>query len=914
MKKMSKFFVCFALSIGALTSLAGCGNNSGGNDDSTPGISQPDKVVLSSITISSKPTKLTYVEGESLDTTGLEVTAHYSDNTNKKVTNYDVDKKGPLAVTDSVVTVSYSEGGITKTATFEITISYRQAVTIPIEGETRYEFNVIAGYGKLKNAKVTSREGIGSYITDFSWENNSSATLNVYSDIEAQCDMVIKVRKTLEIITLTSQVAVLINGEMLESIAEVSGSTDGSEAEFDEVNLGQFWLQEGNNVIEIKPQSTISNFDFMSVIFYTDETANLRWNELKDVTGEIFYGIHDAVEIDGDYKKNLEENCIGCAAYGDSSANFPIFASRENNAKIYIIQSGMPKYNALTSYYNFTINGERKESAAMTNYTEALWGDYKIIEIGTYRLVGGKNDIRFEVGPVSWDNSYNIRGIIVETDAVVSFDEVTPEAHICLDVCPDCGGCLNELCEEEACATKCACVKEELVKYTFPCADARVGISSSLIKSRGVIEVVDYNADNVITYHLHAEKDTTATLSFNVSSNPNAAWTFVDYFKTFVNDVQLSKEEYTTLTKQTSYETFSDLVIGDIALKQGDNTIEVRYNCAGIYAEQAGLGQEGYRFDFRSMSLESYSPITFSEQEKVFKAVEAEVTGGSVNLNEDCVGIKAIYDGNGEFTGEYETTTIRYTVHSSEEAKAKLYATISRNLVQEPITSVYHLKINGEEKSSTAVSVVGQLWTEYDEIYLGEYDLLAGENTIEFAYHPADSSAAARSYNFRSIRVVSTSHIDWKQNHYVFNAIDEQVVVNDNLNKNVDKNYVEVASDYGMENTLTFRINSSKATKATISFTVSANPMAQWSFVDYFRVWYNAGETKDASNKLTKDVYLAHTQQGSYETFVTVTLGEFDLLEGENEIVLGFACAGSPDYRFYVRDMVIDTRAELQYC
>ena len=92
-----------------------------------------------------------------------------------------------------------------------------------------------------------------------------------------------------------------------------------------------------------------------------------------------------------------------------------------------------------------------------------------------------------------------------------------------------------------------------------------------------------------------------------------------------------------------------------------------------------------------------------------------------------------------------------------------------------------------------------------------------------------------------------------------------------------------------------------------LSFTTSANPMAIWSFVDYFRLWVNATGDLTSDNKVTKGEYKAHTQQGDYSTFVRVDVGEFTLLEGENTIVLGFACAGNAAYRFYVRNMIVAT-------
>lgn len=740
--------------------LVGCGPNSEDSTSQDPSTTLVE-ASLSSLTIESMPTKTTYVEGEVLDLAGLVIKARFSDGSENVVTDYSVDKTSALTLLDTTVTVSYTHKGVTKTASFNITVNERLPITIPVEGEVRYDFDVIAGYGKVENSKVTSKEGVGSYITDFTYGNNSKATLNIYSDTEAQCDMVIKVRKTLSIITLTSQVSVTINGEVLESEAEVGSSVEGNDADFAEVNLGQFYLEQGENEIVITPQSTISNFDFMSVIFYTTKEANLRWTALKDVTGEIFYGIDDHVEISGDYKKILEENTIGCKGYTDSMVNFPIYASRDANAKIYMIQSGMPQINTLTSYYKFTINGERKYSDAQTNYSSVHWGDYKIIEIGTYRIADGLNSIKFEVGTVDWSNSFNIRGIIVETDANVGFEEVDHEAHVCLDICPVCGGCLNDDCIDEACANKCTC--DRRVKYTFSSNDSRVQLSEGLIRSRDCIEVIDYNATNQITYNLTSSAAGTGELSFVMSSNPHAQWTFTDYLKTFVNGVQLDKTVYTAKTSQASYDTFVEVVIGDIALLEGANTIQIRYSCAGSYAASIGIGEEGYRFDIKSMSIKS--------------------------------------------------------------------------------TAVVALSGNEPEAIPT----------------------------------------------------------------YTFNATDDKVLVNENLNKNVENNYVEVASDYAIENKITFKINASAAGTMKLSFTTSANPMAIWSFVDYFRLWVNATGDLTSDNKVTKGEYKAHTQQGDYSTFVRVDVGEFTLLEGENTIVLGFACAGNAAYRFYVRNMIIAT-------
>ncbi len=82
---------------------------------------QPVKT-LSSITVSGTFDK-EYTEGETFDKSGMVVTAKYSDGTSKEVTNYTVSPSGALAASDKKVTVSYSEGGVTRTADVTITVT-----------------------------------------------------------------------------------------------------------------------------------------------------------------------------------------------------------------------------------------------------------------------------------------------------------------------------------------------------------------------------------------------------------------------------------------------------------------------------------------------------------------------------------------------------------------------------------------------------------------------------------------------------------------------------------------------------------------------------------------------------------------------------------------------------------------------
>lgn len=55
------------------------------------------------------PDKDLYVVGETFDATGLQITAVYSDGTREPITDYEIDKTGPLTLEDTVITITCGE-------------------------------------------------------------------------------------------------------------------------------------------------------------------------------------------------------------------------------------------------------------------------------------------------------------------------------------------------------------------------------------------------------------------------------------------------------------------------------------------------------------------------------------------------------------------------------------------------------------------------------------------------------------------------------------------------------------------------------------------------------------------------------------------------------------------------------------
>ena len=82
----------------------------------------PEEVTLSKIAVTQAPTTTEYTEGQTFNTAGMVVTATYSDNTTKAVTNYTYSPKDKLSTDNKLITISYTEGEVTKTATQSITV------------------------------------------------------------------------------------------------------------------------------------------------------------------------------------------------------------------------------------------------------------------------------------------------------------------------------------------------------------------------------------------------------------------------------------------------------------------------------------------------------------------------------------------------------------------------------------------------------------------------------------------------------------------------------------------------------------------------------------------------------------------------------------------------------------------------
>lgn len=145
-------------------------------------------VVLSSIAVKSMPNKTQYFVGESFNQSGLSLTATYSDNSTKTISSgFACTGFSSSSAGTKTVTVSYTEGGVTKTTSFNVTVVNITLTNIAVKTnptKTQYfigeSFNqsgltLMATYSNGSTKTITS----GFTCTGFSSSSTGTKTVTV---------------------------------------------------------------------------------------------------------------------------------------------------------------------------------------------------------------------------------------------------------------------------------------------------------------------------------------------------------------------------------------------------------------------------------------------------------------------------------------------------------------------------------------------------------------------------------------------------------------------------------------------------------------------------------------------------------------------------------------------------------------
>ena len=284
--------------------------------------------------------------------------------------------------------------------------------------------------------------------------------------------------------------------------------------------------------------------------------------------------------------------------------------------------------------------------------------------------------------------------------------------------------------------------------------------------------------------------------------------------------------------------------------------------------------------------------VTTKQNTYAFNAIDEKVLvdKGSKNANENCVGVDSSYSSH-----------IVYTFDSDREGAISLSAVISSHSAPRRFTDVFALSINGVTQTSDGVIPVGEMWAGYTSVLLGSFDFVKGTNTIELTY--LQQALTWQSYNFRSLGITSDNVITLIETPRPAEKHTLNILANDQkvaTNGNLDGEGAIGAIGYDTVKMIT-KVNSSKAAKATLKAALSSSPDGR-AISSIYNLKVNGVSVVPQGN------FSVGNQWGSY---VEYTLGEIDLIEGENTIEFSYDWNISPGWTYNYKGISLESEATL---
>lgn len=121
---------------------------------------------LSSISLDTESVTKTFNVNDVFSYTGLVVTAHYSDGSNATVTPSSVSSPDMTTSGQKTITVTYIEGGVTKTATYTITVNAQQVTSITATVNKNFYVGET-----ISKSDITVKDNLNNTITDYTFES-----------------------------------------------------------------------------------------------------------------------------------------------------------------------------------------------------------------------------------------------------------------------------------------------------------------------------------------------------------------------------------------------------------------------------------------------------------------------------------------------------------------------------------------------------------------------------------------------------------------------------------------------------------------------------------------------------------------------------------------------------------------------
>lgn len=343
-------------------------------------------------------------------------------------------------------------------------------------------------------------------------------------------------------------------------------------------------------------------------------------------------------------------------------------------------------------------------------------------------------------------------------------------AHVCESKCPVCGLCLDTECEEAACANKCG--GTYAYATTFKISDISVAKTSlTYDTTEKVYRGFTKNNEGAVSYKIYAKTPAKVNLTAHVASSAQKE-KFTDVITTTFNGEKLNRNSFIPAALDGSVAAVN---LGCINLKEKENVITFVAN-----------NDAGHEFDSIQIAYpEETAKYVLKQAEQVPHTCKSvcETCGGCTNfscINPGCAkkckcesgthkaSIFSVLDSrtyasrsvNGEKDGIgvtwKKTTTVRYKIMADADRRVKFGVVISSSKNNQLFAKQFDMTVNGVKFEDETVMCPGSDaydWNNYSLLIVGEIDLKAGANIVQFAQTPIKDVTGA--HNFQSFVIFS---------------------------------------------------------------------------------------------------------------------------------------------------------------
>lgn len=291
------------------------------------------------------------------------------------------------------------------------------------------------------------------------------------------------------------------------------------------------------------------------------------------------------------------------------------FTSEETatmNLVAYVYKSA--EEDIFTDVIETTVNGEKLDRSSVIH--SGSTSEIATVNLGCINVVGGENTISF-VAEGDGAHAHEFTAIQIayedENSGLTTVPAVAVE-HTCKSVCEVCGGCTDFSCLNPGCTNKCSCQSGTHKATIFTVLDNRCDNHGRGINAERDGVGCSWGKTTTITYIINSSIAGTVKFGAVVSADTVVDRLFTDQFVVTVNGERVTATGTMPIAESNEREwnNYSMIVVGDITLKEGLNTIEL---------VQTPDKNVGCAYNFQSIILFSEEG-TFSWNETVLHTME----------------------------------------------------------------------------------------------------------------------------------------------------------------------------------------------------------------------------------------------------------------------------------------------------